>query len=129
MVPNGNDAPKVGEDSGEPAGLKLYVVTSAARGLAAVQEHLHGHLAYLRELEDRGVLFAAGPLWTDDGEYFAGDGMLIYRAGSMSEAQAIADGDPMHTSGARTYRIRPWFLHDGNIGMRVILSQSRHELF
>jgi len=30
-VPNGNDAPKVGEDSGEPAGLKLYVVTSAAR--------------------------------------------------------------------------------------------------
>ncbi|VAZ77035.1 YciI family protein [Mycobacterium persicum] len=123
------EAPKVIEDSGDPVGLKLYVVTStASRGADAVQQHLQDHFAYLRELEDRGVLFAAGPLWTDDGEYFEGDGMLIYRASSVSEAQAIADGDPMHASGARTYRIRPWLIHDGNIGVRVFLSQSRHEL-
>jgi uncharacterized protein len=128
IVPDRIEARKVIEDSGDPVGLKLYVVTSVARGLDAVLEHLQDHSAYLRELEDRGVLFAAGPLWTDDGDYFEGDGMLIYRAGSVVEAQAIADADPMHASGARTYRIRPWFIHDGNIGMRLILSQSRHEL-
>jgi len=127
-VPERIESRKVIEDSGDPVGLKLYVVTSQARELNAVLERIQDHFAYVRELEDRGVLFAAGPLWTDDGDYFEGDGLLIYRAASLAEAHSIADADPMHASGARTYRIRPWFIHDGNIGMRVILSQSRHEL-
>ncbi|MHA7650725.1 YciI family protein [Mycobacterium sp. ML4] len=127
-MPDRIEARKVIEDSGGGGGLKLYVVTSVADELAQVQQHLEDHLAYLRELEDRGVLFAAGPLFTQDGEYFEGDGMLIYRAGSLAEAHAIADADPMHVSEARTYRVRPWFVHDGNIGVRIILSQSRHEL-
>lgn len=115
MVPDRIEARDVIEKFGDPVGLTLYVVTSVALGLDAVQEHIQDHLGYLRELEDRGVLFAAGPVWTDDGDYFEGDGMLIYRAGSVPEARAIADADPMHASGARTYRITPWFVHDGTI--------------
>ncbi|WP_373141184.1 YciI family protein [Mycobacterium marinum] len=115
-MPDRIESRDVVQDFGDPVGSTLYVVTSAARGLDAVHAHIADHLGYLRELEDRGVLFAAGPLWTDDGEYFEGDGMLIYRAGSVAEAQSIADADPMHASGARTYRIRPWFVHDGTIG-------------
>lgn len=119
IVPDRLESRKVIQDFGGPGGLTLYVVTSVAQGLDAVQAHIEDHLGYLRELEDRGVLFAAGPLWTDDGDYFEGDGLLIYRAGSVVEAQAIADADPMHASGARTYRIRPWFVHDGTIANRL----------
>ncbi|GAQ34282.1 yciI-like protein [Mycobacterium pseudoshottsii JCM 15466] len=118
-VPDRLESRKVIQDFGRPVGLTLYVVTSVAQGLDAVQVYIEDHLGYLRELEDRGVLFAAGPLWTDGGDYFEGDGLLIYRAGSVVEAQAIADADPMHTSGARTYRIRPWFVHDGTIANRL----------
>ncbi|MFV8320302.1 YciI family protein [Mycobacterium sp. 23] len=118
-MPNRIEAREVIEKFGDPVGLTLYVVMSVAQGLDDVQAHIEDHLGYLRELEDRGVLVAAGPVWTDDGDFFEGDGMLIYRTGSVLEARAIADADPMHASGARTYRITPWFVHDGTIGKRV----------
>ncbi len=108
--------------------MQLYVVTSTATSLDAVKQNLAEHRAYLRELEDRNVLFGAGPLWTDDGEYFEGNSMLIYRAASVAEATAIAQADPMHTSGARTFTIRPWLLNDGSITIRVTLSEPQRTL-
>jgi uncharacterized protein len=75
------------------------------------------------------VLFGAGPLWTEDDQYFEGDGMLIYRAASVEEATAIAQGDPMHTSGSRTFKIRPWLLNDGSITIRVTLSEPQRNIF
>ena len=39
-----------------------------------------------------------------------------------------ADADPMHASGARTYRLRPWLLAHGSIGVRVSLSNPRREI-
>ncbi|MCV7197072.1 hypothetical protein [Mycobacterium angelicum] len=51
-----------------------------------------------------GVLFAAGPLWTDDGDYFEGEGLLIYRANPLAEACSIADADPVHVHSRRQYR-------------------------
>lgn len=109
---------------GDSLGLQLYVIQSRAVDLHAVKEHLPAHRAYLRELEDRDVLFAAGPLWTSDGELFEGDGLLVYRAVSVEEAQAVADQDPLHRSGARTYGVMPWLLNDGSLNVRVILSRQ-----
>jgi uncharacterized protein len=108
--------------------LQLYAVLSTAISLGAVKEHLAAHRAYLRQLEASNVLFAAGPLWTDDGTFFEGDGLLVYRAASVEEAHAIADADPLHSSGARTYRVRPWLLNDGSIGIRVTLSTPNREI-
>ena len=104
------------------------MVTSTATSFEAVKENLAEHRVYLRELEERNVLFGAGPLWTDDGQYFEGDGMLIYRASSVEEATAIAQADPMHSSGARTYKIRPWLLNDGSITIRVTLSEPQRHI-
>jgi uncharacterized protein YciI len=120
---------KIIEASAPSLRLQLYLVHSNATSLEAVKQNLTAHRAYLRQLEDRNVLFAAGPLWTEDGEYFEGDGLLIYRAQSVAEAIAIATADPMHTSGARNFTIRPWLLNDGSINMRVILSEQKRELF
>jgi uncharacterized protein len=49
--------------------VRLYVVTSIAKSLDAVKQNLPEHRAYLRELEDKNILFGAGPLWTDDGQF------------------------------------------------------------
>jgi uncharacterized protein len=116
-------------DSSAPSlRMQLYVVTSVANSLEEVKQILPEHRAYLKELEDRDVLFGAGPLWTDDGQYFEGDGMLIYRAVSVAEANEIALADPMHKSGARTFKIRPWLLNDGSITIRVTLSEPQRSL-
>ena len=47
---------------------------------------------------------------------------------TVEEAREIADADPMHVSGARTYQLRPWSLSNGSIGVRVSLSNPRREI-
>src|SRR2546430_15897396 len=128
MMADRVEARQVIEASGDTLRLQLYVVVSSARSLAAVQEQLADHLAYVRQLEERHVLFAAGPLWTDDGQFSEGDGLLVYRAASVEQARELADADPMHASGARTYRLRPWLLTHDTIGVRVSPSSSRREI-
>lgn len=115
-------------DVGESLGLQLYVVHSRATDLHAVKQNLPDHRAYLRELEDSDKLFAAGPLWTADGNLFEGDGLLVYRAADTEEAKQIADADPLHSSGARTYEIMPWLLNDGSLNIRVLLSRQMREV-
>jgi hypothetical protein len=129
MDANRVEASKIIEGSAPSLRMQLYVVTSTANSLDAVKQNLTEHRAYLRDLEERNVLFGAGPLWTDDGQYFEGDGMLIYRAASVEEATAIAQSDPMHSSGARTFKIRPWLLNDGSITIRVTLSEPQRNIF
>ena len=122
------EASKIIEGSGNSLRMQLYVVTSTANNLESVKQKLAEHRAYLRELEEQNVLFGAGPLWTDDGQYFEGDGLLIYRANSVKEAEKIALADPMHSSNARTFSIRPWLLNDGKITVQVTLSEPQRAL-
>lgn len=122
------EASKIIDSSAPSLRMQLYVVTSIANSLEEVKQMLPEHRAYLKELEEQDVLFGAGPLWTDDGKYFEGDGMLIYRATSVAEADAIAQADPMHKSGARTFKIRPWLLNDGSITIRVTLSEPQRSV-
>jgi uncharacterized protein len=122
------ESAKVIETSGPSLRMQLYVVTSIAKSLDAVKQNLPEHRAYLRELEDKNILFGAGPLWTDDGQYFEGDGLLIYRASSVEEARQLTQADPMHKNGAREFTIRPWLLNDGSITIRVTLSESERSL-
>jgi uncharacterized protein len=137
MSPNRVEASKIIESSAPSLRMQLYVVTSTANSLDAVKQNLAEHRAYLRSLEDQHVLFGAGPLWTDDGQYFEGDGMLIYRAASVEAATArcfadtarVAQADPMHKSGARTFKVRPWLLNDGRITIRVTLSEPQRNIF
>ena len=122
------ESAKIIETSGSSLRMQLYVVTSIAKSLDAVKENLSEHRAYLRELENKDILFGAGPLWTDDGQYFEGDGMLIYRASSVEEATQLAQADPMHKNGASEFTFRPWLLNDVGITIRVPLSEPQRNL-
>jgi hypothetical protein len=43
----------------------------------------------------------------------------------MAEATTIADSDPMHSSGARTFTIREWLLNEGTYTVQVFYSAGR----
>ncbi len=105
---------------------KFYVVfTSPAEGLGKVMENIEEHLAYQHEIEQNGIMFAAGPFANDDESLWQGEGMVIIRADSLAEAEKIAAADPMHSSGARSYRVRPWLMNEGNVTVRVTYSDQK----
>ena len=108
---------------------RLYVVlTKPVGGIDAVKENLQDHLRYQLELEASGAMFAAGP-FADDGEQeWEGEGMVILRASSLEEARSLAENDPMHKSGARSFRVRPWMLNEGSITLKVTYSNGQREV-
>jgi uncharacterized protein YciI len=108
---------------------QLYVVfTTPTNGLGPVMENIEPHLKYQIELEEKGIMFGAGPFWTDDEKTWQGEGMVIIRADSMAEAEKIAAADPMHACGARSYKIRPWLLNEGTLTLQVRYSNGGREI-
>ncbi|XKE46869.1 YciI family protein [Halomonas organivorans] len=108
---------------------QLYVVSTTSAGdMDRIMANLEEHLAYQVELERRGIMFAAGPVFSEDGKTWHGEGMVIIRAGSLEEARDIAGADPMHRSGARRFTVRPWLMNEGTIQIRVNYSDASIEM-
>ncbi len=108
---------------------QLYVVfTTPVKGMAAVMEALEEHLQYQVSLEERGIMFGAGPFWDDNEENWLGEGMVIIRAASLAEANEIAAADPIHKSGVRSYTVRPWLLNEGTITVKIRYSDASREI-
>ena len=108
---------------------QLYVVfTTPANGMGPVMANIEAHLKFQIELEKKGIMFGAGPFWTDDEKQWLGEGMVIIRAASLDEAKKIAASDPMHASGARTFRVRPWLLNEGTVTIKVSYSDGKREV-
>jgi len=108
---------------------QFYVVfTTPAAGLEPVMQNIEAHLAFQKSLEEQGIMFAAGPHWTDDEKSWQGDGMVVLRAGSLAEARAIAEKDPMHASGARKFTVRPWLVNEGTITIKLSYAAGKFEV-
>ena len=109
--------------------LELYVAHSTpAKAPEDVKASLPDHLAYQAELERTGKLAFAGPMSDETGEHMEGVGLIIYRAASLEEARALADADPMHLSGARSYVMRRWMINEGSLTLQVGLSTGSNAL-
>jgi hypothetical protein len=72
------------------------------------------HFAYLSDLEERGILLAAGPFMDHDGKRH-GAGMMILRAGSIEEADRIAAEEPYRKHGLRHHTPMPWQWAEGAV--------------
>ncbi len=108
---------------------QLYAVfTTPTNGLGPVMENVEEHLKFQMSLEERGIMFGAGPFWADDETTWEGEGMVIIRAGSLAEARKIAEEDPMHQAGARSFTVRPWLLNEGTITLKIRYSDGSREL-
>lgn len=109
--------------------MQLYVVfTKPTNGLGPVMENVEEHLKFQVSLEERGIMFGAGPFWTDDEKEWLGEGMVIIRADNIDEAREIAQSDPMHASGARSFEVRPWLLNEGTVTIKIRYSDGSREL-
>ena len=60
---------------------QLYAIfTTPTDGLGPVFAVIEEHLKFQVQLEKDGIMFAAGPLWTDDEQSWEGEGMVGVRA-------------------------------------------------
>ncbi|AXS41999.1 YciI family protein [Breoghania sp. L-A4] len=106
--------------SGAMLQKQLYAIfTKPVNGLGPVFANIEAHLAFQVDLEREGVMFAAGPMWTDDEQRWEGEGMVVVRAASRDAAIAIAERDPMHKAGARSFHVRPWLVNEGSVTVKL----------
>ena len=54
--------------------------------------------------------------------------MVVVRADSLEQAEAIAAADPMHAAGARSYRVRPWIVNEGTLTVKVGFASGSREV-
>jgi uncharacterized protein YciI len=103
--------------------LELYVAQSTpAKAPQDVKVSWPDHLAYQATLEAAGQLAFAGPMSDKTGDHMQGMGLIIYRADSLEAAQVLAENDPMHLSGARSFVLRRWMINEGSLSLSVGLS-------
>jgi hypothetical protein len=92
---------------------ELYVITSIPAALCEQLDRTRPrHLEYQTKLEKDGILFAAGPLFEQDGS--RAGGLIILRVDSFAAAKAIADADPYHAAGRRTCTMQRWTVSEGS---------------
>ena len=101
------------------------VITKALAPQEELSKLLEAHLQHQIRLEKEGIMFGAGPLSNADGSP-TGTGMIIIRADSEADARRIADQDPFHSSGLRTYTLQQWSLNEGRINITVDFSDQSY---
>lgn len=93
-------------------------------------ELMSEYLRWQLDLQDRGLLLAAGPLDYDLDVHDLEQplGMYILAVGSKDEAQRIADQEPFFRSGLRRHRVSAYFLNEGTAiaeGRRLLGRSAR----
>jgi uncharacterized protein YciI len=110
-------------------GKDFYIVDTRLKdGVSTEQmmEILPEHLEYQIAIEKNGSLFAAGPVIDEDGNRVGG--IIVYRADDFAAARKIADADPMHARGIRTYSINKWTVNEGGFTVRINYSDRFGEI-
>lgn len=110
---------------------ELYVIsTKPAPGvtLEMMMQVVPPHLEFQVGLEQRGIMFGAGPLFPSGSDLWEGEGLVIVRATSHAEATEIAESDPMHKSGMREFTVREWMMNEGTITLKVSYSNGKAQV-
>ena len=103
--------------------FEVYVaISTPAKPPEEIVATLPKHLEYIQALEQSGKLMFAGPLSDETGEKMEAMGMLVLRAASLEDARVLAENDPMHLTGARTFVLRRWLINEGSLNISLGLS-------
>jgi uncharacterized protein len=104
-------------------GREMYLVITRPVRSPEIDKKLADHLAHQIDLERKGIMFAAGPLYSR-GSTIPEAGMFVLRANSFEEAEEICKGDPLHVAGLRSYTIQKWRVNEGSMTFTVNFSDQ-----
>ena len=127
-MPSFSEYKQIARSRGALAFEVFVVESSPIAAPESLGETLPAHLDYQKSLEARGALVFAGPLSDPSGEAMSGGGLIVYRAGSLDEARALAEADPMHRDGKRSFTLRRWLINEGALTISLSLSAQKIEI-
>jgi uncharacterized protein YciI len=104
-------------------GKEMYLIVTRPVRSPEIEKRLADHIAHQINMEKRGIMFAAGPLYSQ-GSNIPEAGMFVLRANSFEEAEALAKEDPLHKAGLRTFTLQKWRVNEGSITITVNYSDS-----
>jgi uncharacterized protein YciI len=97
--------------------MYAMIIVRYRRPLAEIEAVTEAHRAYLRQLQEQGILVASGPLEPRFG------GMWLVRVqdeNPLPELDALMAGDPFHQHGLANYELLPWKVLQGREGLDKI---------
>ena len=103
------------------------IITERAVPPDEMNKHLKAHLEHQISLEKQGIMYGAGPAIVP-GEKAPAFGLIIIRAKDADEARKIADSDPMHVAGVRTYKLYQWSMNEGRLNITLDFSDRSYRL-
>jgi uncharacterized protein len=109
--------------------LKKRLFVALCKATARPEEILPfvaDHLAYMVQLENEGKLFASGPFIQEG--VLVGDGLTILQAGTIEDARALMQAEPLIQRGLREFDLRPWELREGRMTITLNASTSGFRL-
>jgi uncharacterized protein YciI len=125
MHANSSDT-KAHPDEGHAGAQKVYFACFTERGQASIEDIeavVPEHKRWILEQEAGGRIFVAGPFLNEDFSY-AASGLIVFRVDTAEEARLLAENDPMHARGLRTFRIVPWQINEGTVQMDLTWSSG-----
>ncbi len=108
-------------------GKELYIVVARPVRSPEIEKRLADHIAHQIDMERRGIMFAAGPLYAR-GSDVPEAGMFILRANSFEEAEVLANEDPLHIAGLRTFTLQKWRVNEGSLKITINFSDQSMKL-
>ena len=82
--------------------MKFYAAILMMKDPEKNKTYRPQHLEFLEEKNKEGKIFARGRFADNSG------GMVIYKAESLQEAEALAKADPLVITGARSLELHEW---------------------
>lgn len=116
---------------GKLRGIQLYMLRmDTAQAVSSPMDylapHLREHILWLEHQERIGTLFLSGA--NRAGDEWDGSGTAIIRAGSLTQARAIADTEPFHREGLRKNTVHGWLLNEGSLQLNIRLFSDQFDL-
>ncbi len=110
-----------GDPVGEDAARYFLIFLTMVPGRMLPPELLKLHAAHLSALDRSGRLVMAGPIPEIPG------GLIVLRVGSLADARAIADDDPLVQGGYQTYSAATWLMSKRENGYQPQLTPEPTE--
>ena len=107
--------------------LRVYVAFGSRTDEARLTEKLPEHIRWVISLEQQGRVLLCGPLAPREGSG-GPNSILVLRADSLEEADALARQDPLVRAGIVTFELREWTIYEGAIPLQVSLSDGSARL-
>ena len=106
---------------------KLFVVlTRVTASQTEAEPHKAEHIQYLTSLASQGTVLASGPFpLTSEGSDL---GLIIFRAGSLEQAEGFMKAEPMTAKGLSTYEMNEWAPIIGSIPLTLNVSTGSFTL-